>query len=261
MEESNSESAHGALKSPDDSSDLIYEHAAHGSIYTIKEMPDEFDLRSHTLPSRDQGPRGTCAAFTAAAIKEIQENRDNGFRGYTSPEFIYYHRVNKPASGMYGRNVFQILQKIGSVPDSDYEYLDDESARKPSKKLYEQAALSRIANFARVITPEGLKLALLELGPCFLLLPLYRTRPEFWRAADGEKCRKGHAVAVVGYNTTGFILKNSWGSDWNGDGCIIIPYDDWGVQWECWVSMDAIAERQLTHRDKAKRKKEFCTIL
>jgi len=27
----------------------------------------------------------------------------------------------------------------------------------------------------------------------------------------------GHAIALVGYTTTGFIVRNSWGTDW-GDG-------------------------------------------
>lgn len=230
----------GALKSPDDLNDFIFEHLAHGPTgFYVSEFPPEFDLRIHAQPSRDQGKRGTCAAFTAAAIKEIQENRDCGFSEWMSPEFIYYHRDNKPASGMYGRNVFQILQRIGSVPEHMYPYSAlDTHAPPPTAELYEVAAKYRIANYARVTTVDGLKRALLELGPCYLQLPLYQTRPCFWIGAEGEKYNGGHAVAVVGFNKEGFILKNSWGKRWNIDGSIIFPYSDWGLQWECWVSVD-----------------------
>ncbi len=237
----------GALKSPDDPDDCIFEHLAHGPPgYYLSEIPDEFDLREHAPPSRDQGNRGTCAAFTAAAIKEIQENRDCGLNEWMSPEFIYYHRENKPASGMYGRNVFQILQRIGSVPESAYPYQNNGDALPPSDDLYRIAARYRIANYARVTTVEGLKKALLELGPCYLQLPLYKTRPYFWRPSPGENAISGHAVAVVGFTLEGFILKNSWGSDWNRDGCIIFPYDEWGAQWECWVSVDEKTETTRT---------------
>lgn len=236
----------GALKSPDDPSDWIFEHLAQGPLGTYRsEFPEEYDLRQYSQRSRDQGVRGTCAAFTAAAIKEIQESRDCGFNEWMSPEFIYYHRNNKPAKGMYGRNVFQILQRIGSVPESAYPYQIDDDAPPPTKKLYEHAARYRIANFARVTTVDGLKRALLELGPCYLLLPLYSNRPEFWRSSLNEKCNGGHAVAVIGYNRNGFILKNSWGPKWNGDGHIIFPYTEWGIQWECWVSIDERTETEI----------------
>lgn len=244
----------GALKSPDDNSDRIFEHLAQGSLgYYINEFPEEFDLRRYSLPSRDQGKRGSCAAFVAAVIKEIQENQDSNFNEWMSPEFIYYHRENKPANGMYGRNVFQILQSIGSVPETAYPYGNKEA---PKKELYDIAAQYRIANFARVITCDGLKRAILELGPCYLQLPLYTSRPHFWRPLSNEKNIGGHAVAVVGFSTAGFILKNSWGSDWNGDGCIIFPYADWGLHWECWVSVDVVA-----HQPKKKKKINKCTIV
>lgn len=232
----------GALKSPDDPSDCIYERLAKSTQgFYLSEFPTEFDLRRYMKTPRDQEQRPTCAAFAAATIREIQENRETGFDEHMSPEFIYYHRDNKPAAGMYGRNVFQILQKIGSVPESKYKYgIDDEV---PNQKLYDLAAQYRIVNYARVTTIDGLKRALLELGPCYLQLPLYRTRPHFWRSEEtrdssGEGLIGGHAVAVVGYNESGFILKNSWGKHWNGDGCVIFPYGDWGLHWECWVSID-----------------------
>lgn len=230
----------GALRSPEDPDDRIFERLAKGPAgFYMAEMPTEYDLRKFGQRARDQGLRGTCAAHTAAVIKEIQENRDCGFNERMSPEFIYYHRDNKPGNGMYGRNVFQILQKIGSVPENMYQYQSDENAPPPDEHMYRIARKYRISNYARVTTIDGLKRAILELGPCFLLLPLYANRPEFWRArSDADSHDGGHAVAVVGFNATGFILQNSWGPQWNGDGCITFPYTDWGAMWECWTSVD-----------------------
>lgn len=233
----------GALRSPPDDSDWIFERIARGAASDHWEVyPEEYDLRRYSQCPRDQGGRGTCAAFTAAAIKEIQEKLDCDFNAWMSPEFIYYHRNNKPMEGMYGRDVFQILQKVGSVPESIFPYGENCI---PSKSLYNIAQAYRIANFARVTSVEGLKRALVDLGPCYLLLPLYGTRPEFWRPDGRGECESGHAVTVVGYNRDGFILRNSWGSDWNGDGHILFPYNEWGLQWECWVSVDEKTEQKI----------------
>jgi len=37
----------------------------------------------------------------------------------------------------------------------------------------------------------------------------------------------GHAFALIGYNSDGFVVQNSWGADWGWHGFAILPYDDW----------------------------------
>lgn len=255
----------GALRSPYDPSDWIFDNIAKCSDHACSDIPDELDLREYSLPSRNQKRRGTCAAFAAATIKEMQDSVEFGSSEYMSSEFIYYHRRNKPGSGMYGRNVFQILKDIGTVPESIYPYRGDEKAPTPDQELYEIAANNKIANYARVTTLAGLKRALYELGPCYLLLPIYKSRPEFWKAEEDERDQGGHAVVVVGYTKDSLILKNSWGKNWNGDGCILFPFSDWGIHWECWVSMDEKSEniliRSLSPREKKRKKKGISKVI
>ncbi len=231
----------GALRSPVDPDDFVFERIACASPqgFYFAELPTEMDLRRMWRTPRDQGGRSTCAAFAGAVIKEIQESKECSFDSNMSPEFIYFHRENKPGGGMYGRNVFQILQKIGCVPEEAYPYHDDETAPRPTDALYSIAARYRISNYARVTTIEGLKRALLELGPCYIQLPMYSMNKHFWRSdVDGADIIGGHALVVVGYTTVGFILVNSWGAAWGDDGTVILPFDDWPLHWECWASMD-----------------------
>jgi C1A family cysteine protease len=234
-----------SLRSPDDPYDWVYEHITNGTTTMfLSEIPEEFDLRQYTQPARDQGIRGTCAAFTASAIKEITEKRESEFDGWMSPEFIYYHRKNKPGVGMYGRDVFQILQRIGSVPEDSYPYSTKENKTPPpTRKMYKEAAKYKIHSYARVKTCDGLKRALLEIGPCYLMLPLYTSRPKFWIAKEDEKPNGGHALTAIGYTKEGIILKNSWGFDWNQNGHIILNFDEWDIVWECWVPIDKYANK------------------
>ena len=47
----------------------------------------------------------------------------------------------------------------------------------------------------------------------------------------------GHAFALVGFNRTGFILQNSWGSNWGAGGFAIISYADWLAHaMDAWVA-------------------------
>lgn len=239
----------GALPSPHDDNDIVLEDLAQSSAF--RTLPSQVDLRRKGQVVRDQGQRGTCAAFAASVIKEIQEEGV-----VMSPEFIYFHRNSKPASGMYGRNVFQILQTIGSVPEKLCPYQDRDLQVRPDPEVYTVAKQYRIESFVRIKSVEGLRRALFELGPCYIQLPLYNTSACFWRPANSsEEFQGGHALAAVGYDETGFILQNSWGAEWNGNGCVIFPYDEWSAVIECWASIDG------NYSPSSERKKKCCAVL
>ena len=61
-----------------------------------------------------------------------------------------------------------------------------------------------------------------------LILPVIRRAGR----ADG-----GHAVAIVGYTRDGFIIQNSWGSDWGARGFALLPYEDFMLHsTDVWVA-------------------------
>lgn len=298
-----------STRSPTDHRDWVFENLSHAPVRSSLPVEYYIDYEEHV---RDQGDRSMCAAFAGAAIREIRNNmrdvaqsssptaalrhspRTISVGRWFSPEFIYYHRENKPISGMYGRNVFKVMQKIGTVPDELYPLVDsDNAAPEPSRELLDVAAQHRISNYARVDTVEGLRRALYNVGPCYMSLPLYdesarRVPPltvsapaprtdhsnngyyvprlsiprfgddaeapqeHFWRAIDGID-PQGHAVVVVGYTTDGFILRNSWGARWNGDGHVVFPYSDWPLRWECWVPVDTVLTPRSVESASQKR--------
>jgi len=83
-----------------------------------------------SLPVRHQGKRETRAAFTGALIAEYHFPSI----GQLSPEFIDYHRATP--HGMYGRNVFQILQKKGIPTEDKFSY---GTTKCPSDEVYQSA--------------------------------------------------------------------------------------------------------------------------
>lgn len=215
-----------ALKSPHDPRDLIYEQLASSGNYT--QLPPEFSLAMNS--PRDQGRRGTCAAFTGMSIAEYH---NAGVE--LSPEFIYHHRESPV--GMYARNVFSILKKLG-VPEEDlYPYCESDCERRPTRKIYKRAKRYRITGYARLNSIDGIKRALVESGPVYISLPMYNDGPTFWKQSSDDETAIGHAVTITGYDREGFIFKNSWGTEWNQLGYGLLPFADFNIVYEIWTAI------------------------
>jgi hypothetical protein len=71
----------------------------------------------------------------------------------------------------------------------------------------------------------------------------------------------GHAFSLVGYNPQGFVVQNSWGSDWGTGGFAVLRYEDWLTNaMDAWVVSlgvpgvvaGRVAERGLAARAQGK---------
>jgi len=61
----------------------------------------------------------------------------------------------------------------------------------------------------------------------------------------------GHAFAIVGYNEQGFLLQNSWDTNWGSWGYAILSYEDWLQNaMDCWVAQLGVVTTD--HRSIAK---------
>lgn len=219
--------------SPPDIRDWKYETIIKDSIISF---PETLDWRMSMFTVRDQGYQGSCAAMAGAAMKDWQEIKDVSVNEYMSPQFIYNNRENLHSEGMTMRDLMHILKDIGTCRESLHSYGNMET---PSQTAYADAAEYMIAGYASVDSIDGLKTALFENGPCAIALPVYNYTTRMWYKRPGDTQLGGHAMTIVGYDTTGFIIRNSWGDDWGDEGYTIFPYSDWGLQWEVWSTIDA----------------------
>ena len=71
-------------------------------------------------------------------------------------------------------------------------------------------------------------------GPCVASIKLKTKNRinEFW---EGENHLGNHAIAIVGYNKDGFIIRNSWGKSYGNNGYYILPYNKFHNVIECWT--------------------------
>jgi C1A family cysteine protease len=236
-------------KSPVDERDYVAE-----TIFSSApvELPKAHDMREDLPDVRNQGSQGSCAGMTSACMKEWQENKDVGFKDYMSPQFVYNNRNNQETAGMYSRDVMKILNKIGIVTEKDYPY---QTFTPITEDLKNKASKYRISGYATVNSIEGLKKALFKNGPCYFAVPVYNYGNRMWKPKQGESRLGGHAMTCVGWNESGFIIRNSWGMGWNGDGYTVFPYSDWGLHWEAWTTIDADSGSDIVQ--PLKKKKSF----
>lgn len=53
----------------------------------------------------------------------------------------------------------------------------------------------------------------------------------------------GHAYILVGYNQVGFLVQNSWGTNWGNGGFATLPYDDWlDSAYDVWVARPGVPQ-------------------
>lgn len=95
--------------------------------------------------------------------------------------------------------------------------------------------LFKINEYSMVGSIESLKAAIVMNGPCIGGLPVYDSSiDEFW--LEGSNFEGGHAVAIIGYDKEGFIIRNSWGTMYGIDGYYHLKYEDFNNSfYEIWT--------------------------
>ena len=70
-------------------------------------------------------------------------------------------------------------------------------------------------------------------------------------AKGTDALHPGHAFAIVGYTELGFLIQNSWGSEWGTQGMAVLTYDDWlRNAMDCWVVQLGVVTQE--HKEIAK---------
>ena len=236
--------------SPDDERDWVYDGP---SVATTKSssrfsflrkkkestqirIPTVVDYRPYLRPVRNQGNQGSCVAQVGACMKEWQESNDCELDTYMSPQYIYNLRQNTSTSGMYPRNAMALLRTKGCCLESVFPY---GSTQVPAENIQEHAKTFKIASYARCMTLDSVKIALAIHGPCLLCVPVYHHGKNMWKPKKrGDRVIGYHAMTLVGYNSSGFLVRNSWGTKWGDKGYTHFPYVDWGYHREIWTCVD-----------------------
>lgn len=185
----------------------------------------------------------SCVAHALSAAMQYGEYKA-GFKHTHdfSRGFIYANRrdTDWQGAGMITREALKQLNHCGDCMQETFAVLDNykntKKALEEKKDYYLSEALPyTITNYFRCETEEDVKKALINQGAVVVCVNIY---PSFGGEAKapqpGDKSKGGHAMCLVGWDETGWIIQNSWSSLWGNKGYCHLPYDYpvkewWGI--------------------------------
>ena len=217
------------------------------------------------LHVRNQGNEGACTGFGLAAVIDYL-NRERGVREPVSSRMLYEmakrhdqwpgHRYE----GSTARGAMKGWHKSGVCPERLWKY-DREQPGSLTDERQHAALRFPLGSYYRIMPRRSdFHAALQEVHALFVTAATH----DGWDAVDARgripfdplaSADAGHAFAVVGYTSEGFIVQNSWGTGWGGlrvgeetyRGCALWHYDDFEQNlWDGWVARPALPVASLS---------------
>ncbi|MFZ2989324.1 C1 family peptidase [Ideonella sp.] len=209
----------------------------------------------------NQGQEGACTGFGLASVVNYLRWRKSGMPAQldsVSPRMLYNfaRRYDEYAGEDYEgsscRGALKGWFNHGVCLEPDWPYED--AAARPRYGYAKRAAQHTLGVYFRVelgaIT--DLQAAIQQVGAVYASawthdgwneVPLL-TEPLTGHASlpqipfDGRPSRvSGHAFAMVGFNSQGFVIQNSWGTEFGAGGFAVLTYADWLANgMDAWVA-------------------------
>lgn len=207
---------------------------AAGTVAMAAPLPSSVDLRAPWWKIADQGTTGSCVGqatadglcrwhfVKAGRLKqdELLSVRYVWMAAKETDEFESMPSTFLEAGGTSLKSALDVARKFGVVTAAELPFAGSLYGGDP-KTFFAVAATRKITSYYRLQQSEW-KSWLANTGPILTRLDVDAT----WDKATATKGqltsykgpgRGGHAVAIVGYTPTRFIVRNSWGTTW-GDG-------------------------------------------
>jgi C1A family cysteine protease len=185
----------------------------------------------------DQGDLGSCTANAIAAAYEYEACKQSLTDFTPSRLAIYYderyleHTVASDA-GAEIRDGMKVVAKNGVAKEALWPYVISKFAKKPPQAYYTAARAHLTTSYESVEQSEtAIKSQLASGYPVVFGISVYESFESATVARTGtvpmpkanEKMLGGHAILIVGYTSSVFRFRNSWGTSWGKSGYATLP--------------------------------------
>jgi len=206
----------------------------------------------------NQGNEGACTGFGLAAAVNYLLWRLNRESPKTSPRQLYHlaklydEWPGEDYSGSSCRGALKGWHKHGVCAESLWPYTVNANGSVPAFEApaanWAEDALTRpLGVYYRVEKDDitAMMAALFEAHVLYVSANVHqgwalmqpkgkKARPVQFQSMSQlpviqwpSKCEGGHAFALIGYTSQGFIVQNSWSTDWGFAGFAILTFEDW----------------------------------
>ncbi|WP_436535825.1 IPT/TIG domain-containing protein [Actinoplanes sp. HUAS TT8] len=216
-------------------------HAAKVGVLGVGQVPESVDLSSNAVPAGDQGPIGSCVAWSegytlAGWLSNSQRHAGTPF----APLYLYNQINGGRDAGSTTTAAWAVLANQGIAEAAYWTHGTTDFRSQPTTAERSNAANHKFgtSQYLFVGANQGdsartvIQQALANGTPVELGIPVYKAfnylSPEnstFTAADVSGKSLGGHAVVILGYNATGVQIENSWGTRWGADGWATLSWD------------------------------------
>lgn len=219
-----------------------------------------------SLIIRDQGTEGACTGFGLAAVIDRlikQSKRQHKGKDITVSARMLYEMAQRydewdgaAYEGSSCRGAIKGWYNMGVCSEALYPY-DEQPAKGARQDFTVNAAKDARNNTIGAYYRLGNRIsdyhaALTEVGAIFCSADVHagwdNVHPETGEIPFSKTTLGGHAFAIVGYDSHGFWIQNSWTRDWGKNGTARWNYEDWltNIQ-DAWVFRMAFPTPQIWH--------------
>jgi len=195
------------------------------------------DLRKYInyLPSQENV--GCCASSATLVALEtmLSVNRQSV---HFSRLFPYYNarkmqdRLGQAGTGL--KDVLDSIKQYGVCLNQFWPFSPHRVNKEPTLLAYQNAEQYRVLKYTP-IEPDDFNSSIDKLVPVIIGLQIGRKFKAMEKTLDKQtympinstnnRYSHGHAVTIVGYNSTGWIISNSFGLNWGDHGYGLLPYE------------------------------------
>ncbi|XP_076166108.1 uncharacterized protein LOC143146034 [Ptiloglossa arizonensis] len=197
-------------------------------------LPPHFDWRDHNVvtPVKDQGPCGSCWAFSVTGNLEGQYAiHHKKLLSLSEQELVDCDTLDEGCGGGEMTNAYRTIERLGGLElETDYPY----DAKNEECHFIQNKAVVQIASIVNITSDEK-KMAqwLVKKGPISIAINANAMQFYLGGVSHPPKflCNPNnldHGILIVGYGTSTYplfrkklpywIIKNSWGPKWGEQG-------------------------------------------
>ena len=189
-----------------------YEFKVNGKM----KMPAAYSYKASLPEVLNQGSDPICVPCSISSFINWNINVTNNINNAEDHKIdlrsIYKSKTTPGNDGMTFKDAFKFLRNTG---------------------VNTNIGIYKIGQYFKMGSIIQVQQAIICNGPCFGALPVYSDNWEFWDKTKGNLVG-GHAIAIIGYNTKGFMIRNSWGKRWGENGYTLLEYKDFDHFYELW---------------------------
>jgi C1A family cysteine protease len=202
-------------------------------------LPTSVDLTKYAATPGNQGQVSSCTAWSIDySAYSILEHEQGISGGPQAPMYTYSQIVQGQNVGTSAQANFQIATTQGVDSKPDYQQGDFDYTTQPTANETVNAAHWKLSGYTPLHTgsqiQSDVESALAQGEPVVIAIPVYdgfySLTPEqaasyTYYPSSGEQYVGGHEITIVGYNSKGVRVENSWGTSWGDHGYINLSWN------------------------------------